>query len=109
MMGNLLRLLQREDAGNSCCSHQKYDVFLDFESKSIGLGLDGGFNIAWPNIVSSGKGGIEYNWFPGALGERYDNNRGLGERDYTVEFVHDSVCWGLVSMFLGVYGCSFHY
>ncbi|KAK4327231.1 hypothetical protein Pmani_002287 [Petrolisthes manimaculis] len=31
-MGNLLRLLAREDAGNSCCSHQKYDVFLDFEN-----------------------------------------------------------------------------
>lgn len=32
-MGNLLRLLQRDDAGgNSCCSHQKYDVFLDFEN-----------------------------------------------------------------------------
>ncbi|XP_063885066.1 CYFIP-related Rac1 interactor B-like [Scylla paramamosain] len=31
-MGNLLRLLARDDAGNSCCSHQKYDVFLDFEN-----------------------------------------------------------------------------
>lgn len=32
-MGNLLRLLQRDDAGgNSCCSHQNYDVFLDFEN-----------------------------------------------------------------------------
>ncbi|KAG0711309.1 Protein FAM49A [Chionoecetes opilio] len=28
-MGNLLRLLARDD---SCCSHQKYDVFLDFEN-----------------------------------------------------------------------------
>ncbi|XP_064078037.1 CYFIP-related Rac1 interactor B [Macrobrachium rosenbergii] len=33
-MGNLLRLLARDDAGNSCCSHQKYDVFLDFENAS---------------------------------------------------------------------------
>jgi len=30
-MGNLLRLLSRED----CCSPQKYDIFLDFESKLI--------------------------------------------------------------------------
>ena len=28
-MGNLLRLLARDD----CCSVQKYDIFLDFESK----------------------------------------------------------------------------
>ncbi|XP_018026785.1 CYFIP-related Rac1 interactor B [Hyalella azteca] len=29
-MGNLLRLLSRED--NSCCSHNKFDFFLDFEN-----------------------------------------------------------------------------
>ncbi|ROT73203.1 CYFIP-related Rac1 interactor B [Penaeus vannamei] len=33
-MGNLLRLLARDETGNSCCSHQKYDVFLDFENAS---------------------------------------------------------------------------
>ena len=30
-MGNLLRLLARDDG--TCCSPQKYDVYLDFESK----------------------------------------------------------------------------
>ncbi|XP_076042591.1 CYFIP-related Rac1 interactor B [Oratosquilla oratoria] len=31
-MGNLLRLLARDDS--TCCSHEKYDVFLDFENAS---------------------------------------------------------------------------
>ncbi|KAF2367129.1 hypothetical protein FHG87_002123 [Trinorchestia longiramus] len=32
-MGNLLRLLSRED--NSCCSYNKFDFFLDFESEYL--------------------------------------------------------------------------
>lgn len=30
-MGMLLSLLARDES--TCCTHQKYDVFLDFESK----------------------------------------------------------------------------
>jgi hypothetical protein len=33
-MGKLLSLLARDDA-STCCSPQKYDVYLDFESEKI--------------------------------------------------------------------------
>jgi hypothetical protein len=33
-MGKLLSLLARDDASN-CCSPQKYDVYLDFESEQF--------------------------------------------------------------------------
>lgn len=66
-MGNLLRLLARDDG--TCCSHQKYDVFLDFENAVPSIKEQNLFTLVNQVLLSSQRIIQELQQYKGAAKE----------------------------------------